>query len=197
MASAGASILKELRENLEILPISELRKRASTNFGLRLTATDTKEDIINKIVGVASKSNFAEQARGDIPEPGWTRIRCHPVLGRSLTPFYVGVNGYGVWVPYNLDVDVPHKIVTAIRDAKEMRITTDDFGNQTRALEDSYPISVIFENPGPDPRPGIEVARGRKQMEKIAFAEKNLYWPKNRDIQEARQAQILKTALQG
>jgi hypothetical protein len=197
MATAAPSILKELRENLEILPMSELRKRATTNFGLKLSSTDAKDDIINKIVGIASKANFAEQAKGDIPEPGWSRIRCHPVLGRTLTPFYVGINGYGVWIPYNIDVDVPSKVVGVLRDAKEMRITTDDFGNQTRALEDSYPHSLIFDNPGPDPRPGIEVARERKLKPKRDFADANGFWPKNRDIQEARQAQILKTALHG
>lgn len=190
-------ILKELRENLEILPIGEIRKRAVTNFGLKLNKDYTKEDIINAIVGVASKADYAKVATDDLPAPGWTRIQAFPVPGRAMFPFYVGINGYFIWIPFNVKVDVPTKILGVLNDAQEMLLTTDDFGNQTRTLQSSYPYQLIHTTPGPDPRPGFEVGRERRIAAKRAFAEKHGYWPKNADIKEAKQAAVLKEAIHG
>lgn len=190
-------VLKELRESLELLPISEVRSRASKNFGLKLNKDHTKEDIINLIVGMASKSDYAKAATDNLPEPGWSRIQAFPVPGRSTFPFYVGLNGYFIWIPYNVKVDVPTKILGVLNDAQEMMITTDEFGNQTRTLQASYPYQLIHTTPGPDPRPGFEVGRERKIAAKRAFAEKHGYWPKNADIKEAKQAAILKDAIHG
>lgn len=190
-------ILKELRENLEILPISEIRKRAVTNFGLRLNKDNSKEDIINLIIGVAAKADYALIAQNDLPEAGWSRISAFPVPGRAQFPFFVGCNGYFIWIPFNVKVDVPTKILGVLNDAQEMLITTDEFGNQTRTLQSSYPYQLYHTSPGPDPRPGFEVGRERKIKAKREFADKHGYWPKNKDIQEAKQAAILKEAIHG
>jgi hypothetical protein len=190
-----ASQLKELRENLELLPITELRKKASANFGIRLNREDTKEDIIDKIVGVASKADYAQTAKTDVPLPGWARIKCHPVPGKPTFPFYVGVNGYFIWIPYNVEVDVPIKILGVLNDAQENRITTDEFGNKKHSLEMSYPYSLLARTEGPDPRPGFEVGHERKIKAKREFAAREGYWPKSKDIAEARQAAMLRNAL--
>lgn len=192
-----STILKELRENLEILPISAVRERAVKNFGLKLQRDYSKEDIINLIIGVASKADFASIATDELPAPGWSRIKAFPVPGRSTFPFYVGCNGYFIWIPYNVPVDVPTKMCGVLNDAQEMRITTDEFGNQTRTMESSYPYQLIHVTEGPDPRPGFEVGRERKIAAKRAFADKLGYWPKNKDIQEARHGAILKEAIHG
>ena len=190
-----SSALKELRENLELLPMSELRTKATRNFGLRLNREDNKEDIIDKIVGAASKADYAIAAKTDRPAPGWARIKCHPVPGKPSFPFYVGVNGYFIWIPFNVEVDVPIKIIGVLDNAQEMRISTDEFGNRKQQLESSYPYSLLDRTDGPDPRPGFEVGHERKIAAKREFYEKHKYWPKNRDILEARQAAMLKEAL--
>jgi len=189
-----SSVLKELRENLELLPIGELRQKATKNFGIRLSKDHTKEDIVNLIVGVASKADFAQTGKTDKPLPGWARIKCHPVPGRPQFPFYVGVNGYFCWIPFNMPVDVPIKLLGILDDAQEMRLSQDEFGNSKQNMESSYPYSLLDRTEGPDPRPGFEVARERKLKSKRAFAAKHQYWPKNKDIAEARHAEMLKEA---
>ena len=192
-------ILKQLREDLELLQMGELRKRAAQNFGLKLVQTDSKEDIINKIVGVASKQNFAEVAKGDVPEPGWTRVRVHPITGKPKFPFYSQVNGYQCWIPFNVEVDVPHKIVGVLNDAVEMRVVTDEMGNRSDVFEQSYPFTIIAATPGSDPRPGMEVARERKLAAKRQFAEINGFWPKDSEMREMarsrNQAELLSDVL--
>jgi len=195
-------ILKELREQLEILPIGELRQKASKHFGMRLSRDDTKEDIINRIVGAASKQNFArEVASADVlPEPGWTRIRVHPVPQRSTFPFFAAINGVSIFIPFSVDVDVPTKFIAMLRNAQEMGISTDDFGNKTEQLQDSYPFSLIHTTPGPDPRPGGEKQRERKIAAKKLFEEEHGYWPKDSEVKELRQeiarAKLLKSIMQ-
>lgn len=191
--------LKELRENLEILPISEVRQKAVKNFGLRLNRDDSKEDIIDRIVGAASKHDYAKDASGDMPEPGWTRIKVHPVPGKPSFPFFVGVNGYFCWIPFNVEVDVPSKVIGVLNDAIELKVSTDEYGNRKDKFEQSYPFTVIAATPGPDPRPGFEAARERKLAAKRAFAEREGYWPSDVEVREARreysQAAALKEAL--
>ncbi len=194
-------LLKELREQLEILPMPEIRKKAVQNFGLRLSRDDTKEDVINRIIGAASKQNYARDVAdsNSLPDPGWTRIRVHPVPGRPSFPFFAAINGYSVFIPFSLEVDVPHKFVALLQNAQEMRITTDDFGNQTRKMEDSYPFAIIHATPGPDPRPGGEKKRERKIAAKKKFAEEYGYWPSDVDLREVRaemtRARLLKDVM--
>lgn len=194
-----SNVLKQLREDLEILPITKLRERAVHNFRLTLSKEDTKEDIINKIIGIASKQNFAEIAKGDAPEPGWSRIKVHPVPGKATFPFFGGVNGYQCWIPFNVEVDIPSKMVNVLNDAVEMRVVTDEYGNRKDAFEQSYPFTLVSQTPGPDPRPGMEVARERKLAIKRAFAERHGYWPKDMDIREElrsrNQAELLRDVL--
>lgn len=183
-----STILKELREQLEVYPMGELRKKAVENFGLRLTREDTKDIIIDRIIAVASKNNYAKVVQNDgMPEPGWTRIRAFPVAGRPQTPFFVAVNGYHVYIPFNVDVDVPHKIVEALQNAVEKKVETDfETGAKSWTSTNSYPINVIASTPGPDPRPGFEVQRERKLAAKRAFEEREGYWPKDSEIKELR-----------
>lgn len=194
-----SSFLKELRETLEVLPLTELKQKAVKNFGLRLTKDDTKEDVINKIIGIASKQEFAPEASGELPMPGWTRIRVHPVPNKATFPFFVGVNGWFCWIPINVDVDVPSKIIGVLKDAIEYKYALDaETGVNKTSMEASYPFTIIAQTPGPDPRPGSEVARERKLAAKRAFAEENGYWPKDDEIKEfqrqAAQAKVMKDA---
>jgi hypothetical protein len=190
-----ATQLKELRDTLEILPIGAVRNRAVQNFGIKLSRDHTKEDIINLIIGVASKADFAQPANGDLPLPGWSRIKVHPVPGKPTFPFFTSVNGYFCWIPFNVEVDVPNKITNVLNDAIEMRMTFDDFGNKKESLEASYPYSLIHRSEGPDPRPGFEVVRERKLKAKREFAEKEGYWPKDADLKELRHARMLRDAI--
>mgnify|MGYP000974177685 CR=1 FL=1 len=185
-----STVLKELRETLEVLPLSELKQKAVKHFGLRLSKDDTREDVINKIIGVASKQEFASEAVGEMPAPGWSRIKVHPVPGKPQFPFFVGINGWFCWIPINVEVDVPSKVINVLRDAVEHKYALDpETGINKVSLEMSYPFTIVAATPGPDPRPGGEVSRARKLEAKRAFAEENGFWPSDADIKDFRQQQ--------
>lgn len=180
----ATAYLKEIRERLELLPIGELRSQATKNYGIKLTRESTKEDIINMIVGIMSKGEFARQATGDLPDPGWARIHVQPIQGRNNFPFYVNTNGYECFIPFNVLVDVPIKVLGTLDNAIEMRVSQDENGNRTDSYEASYVYSLKGLTEGPDPRPGFEVQRELMVKAKRDFAEKHGYWPKNRAAME-------------
>lgn len=190
-----SQLLKEVRENLELLPMSELRSQATKNYGIKLSRDNSKEDIINMIIGQMSKSDFAKPSVGDRPEPGWARIKVQPQQGRNNFPFYVACNDYDCFIPYNVVVDVPIKIIGVLNDAVELRIGQDEFSNRTDSMEQSYVFSEISRTEGPDPRPGYEVKREAKIKAKRDFADKYGYWPSDTDLREARQSSFLADAL--
>ena len=185
MSNEQTRSLTDLRNLLSGLSIAELRKRASTNYGLKLTRESTKEDIINTIIGLAQKSDYAMAASSDVPAPGWARIRVHPVPGKPTSPFYVNCNGYACWIPFNTEVDIPRKLIALLNNAEEYRVESED-GEERRVFELSYPFTVIHDSPGPDPRPGLEVLREKILQPKREFLEKFGYWPTDKVLKEYR-----------
>lgn len=181
--------LAQLRETLEKVSIQELRQKAVKNFGIKLTREMTKDDIINQIIGMSHKAEFAGMSEGDL-KPGWARIRVHPVNGRMF-PFYVNCNGYQCFIPFNVEVDVPRKVLGVLNDAEEFRVTADEYGNEQKSFELSYPFSIIQDVPGPDPRPGYEVQREIYLKPKYRFREKFGYWPTDKALQQYREGNLI------
>ena len=104
--------LKETIAQLEGLHIAELRSKASKHFNVTIARTDTREDIIAKIVVALGKGEFASIAQGSAPAPGWARIKLHPVPeGPSIVP--INHNGYDAWLPVNVEIDVIAKYVAS------------------------------------------------------------------------------------
>lgn len=183
--NSPGNTLKDLRVALEAMPIGEVRKRAVQNFGIKLSREWSKDDIINQIVGMSQKADYAV-ARGEGVDPGWARIKVHPVPGKPTWPFYVNCNGYECWIPFNVPVDVPIKVLGVLNDAQELRISANEDGQRVDSLEASYPYSIIQEVPGPDPRPGNEVAREARLKAKKAFYAREGYWPTDKVFKEFR-----------
>lgn len=167
--------LTDLRTNLESLKMQELRSRAKNYYGVSMSRDDTASDIINKIIGVAQKADFAMASEGDI-KPGWARIVVQPTPGRQYQQHF-NCNDYHVFIPLGVEVDVPIKMLEVIKNCTEPR-TVQDANDVTIFSEvEVYPVSVKGITPGPDPRPGLEVSRARRQAPKKAFLEAEGYWP--------------------
>lgn len=181
--------LSSLRSTLETLSIQELRTRASKQFGLKLPREANKESIIDLIVGVAQKKNFAQLGSGDL-QPGFARIRVHATNGKTPFPFYTNTNGYEAFIPFNVDVDVPIKVLDTLRNAEEMILKSDE-NEEIREFSLSYPFTLIDQVPGPDPRPGLEAQREVRLRPKRAFLKKFGYWPSDRALLEYRNGNLV------
>lgn len=196
-----SQLMQGIRDELELLPISELRSKASKQYGLRVDKTSTKEDLINLIMSMLSKGEHAMTAKGSAPEPGWARIKVSPIPGRNNFPFYVACNDYECFIPFNTVVDVPIKIIGVLNDAQEMRVSQSTGGNANEqperidSMEASYVFSEISRTDGPDPRPGSEVKREKKIQAKRDFAEKHGWWPKDSELRQASDNNMLVNAL--
>lgn len=176
--------LNDLRSTLEAATLAELRVRASKTFGIKVSRQHTQDQIIDEIMQLASKFEFAQDSEGDL-KPGWSRIRVHPIPGRSKFPFPFNLNGYQGLIPLNREVDVPNKLIPMLRDAEENQYWESDDGNESGwRLQESYPFTLIEQKPGPDPKPGIEVQRAIRQKDKILFRDIEGHWPKDDELSD-------------
>lgn len=185
--------LNELRAMLESLPFHELKTKAKQHYGVTLYRDDKKEDIINKILGVASKAEYAKMAVGDGPDPGWARIKLHPVPGIPDWPRYFDHNGYFGFLPVNVEVDVPIKIIAedgVLRCSGEWKPEKNEYDETVTRFVESIPFTVLQISPGPDPRPGREVHVGHKRKDKMEYRDKYGYWPSDEEVKVLKDQKI-------
>lgn len=179
--------IKDFEISLNKLEIGELRKKASQQFGIKLTREHKKEDIIRDIVAVVSKANFAEASDGDL-KPGYARIKLTTIAGKVTFPVYQNTNGYYCFIPPGIEVDVPIKVVETLRHAEEMKKVQNEFGEYEDVMQPSYPFELIAMNKGPDPKPGYEVQRDMKWKPYREFYEQNGFWPSAKVLEQTRAA---------
>ena len=192
MSNTQTKDLNDLRLSLEGLTLQELRVKAKKVFDISVTREHTAEDITALIMSAAGKHDFAVESAGDL-KPGWSRIRVHPVPGRSNAPFYLNINGRSFGVLVNIDCDVPNKVVGVLRDAQEAQpVLSENLEVTGFALQASYPFTLIETKPGPDPRPGMEVQREAKLKSKREFEAREGFWPRDAHIAQQRQIAFLR-----
>jgi len=174
--------VKDLRSSLEELDIASLRKKAKNN-AIALTREHTKQQIIDQLVEAISKHNYAQAADGDL-KPGWARIKIHRPSGSKQQHVFFNINNYQGYIPLNIEVDVPIKVLEVLDHAEEMKITgEDEFGAPKWGFELSYPYTLLAKLDGPDPKPGFEVSRDRKIAGKKRFYKKFGIYPTDRMYQ--------------
>lgn len=189
-----AAVLQEL----ETLPMGELRKRAAKVFAVKCTTDMTKKDVIKAIKEKLTTADYAQPATGDAPKPGWARITLHHVPGTSRHPEPCSVNNYVCYIPKNSMVDVPTKVVEMLRDNKRLTLMTDEEeaeNSKNRYYWDeaeAYPMTVHMITDGPDPRPGHEVKKERLLAPYRAYFEEFGIWPKPKQLQAAIESGLLK-----
>lgn len=184
--------LAKLRTNLESLSFQELRKIGNTNYGITITRDHTKDDLITMIMGVVAKGNYAQVSEGEL-KPGWARIKLHNTNDyRSGIPVHINANGYVCNIPFGIEVDVPIRVLESLRNAVEFKVDKNEFGEKIHRFNDSYPFQVIGQIDGPDPRPGIEVAREAKIRPKIKFREEFGFYPTDKVLRDFIQSGMFK-----
>jgi hypothetical protein len=184
--------IKQTIAMLEGLSFPELKQKAKNHFGVTLNRDDTKADIVNKIVGMLSKNEFARVGEGEV-QPGWARIKLHSVNGVPDFPRYIDHNGYFAWLPVGIEIDVPIKITQpggVLRCSQEFGVGEDDLGNKVTKFQDSIPFSILEINPGPDPRPGREVHVSHKRRDKMDYKDRYGYWPSDEEVKVWKDARI-------
>jgi hypothetical protein len=186
----------DLKLELQKLTIGELRSKAANIYDIKLSREHTKEDIIGLIATKAKSGVFFDEATSDRPAPGWARIKIHPVPGKPSITAFVAVNGQPYWIPQNVPVDVPIKLIGVLTDAVEMIVKQNPATlEEVRTYESSYPFTVIDRVEGPDPRPGWEVIREKMLADHRAFAAEKGYWPNRAALEKWRERGSLRDAM--
>lgn len=176
---------------LEGLPIGPLRKQAATLYGINVTKEMEREDIIAAIRARTKRSDFAFEAKGDMPKPGWARITLLNMPGEPTRAQVFTVNGYRCSVPKGIEVDVPIKLYRAIKNARRKRLEEDkteavNSPKRWRWIEsDAYPCTLHALTEGPDPKPGHERTKEAKLRPYHAFMKRYGYWPTASMVKQA------------
>lgn len=182
--TSNAAILAEL----ETLPMGQLRSRAAKLYSVNVTTTMTKNDIIKLIKEKMNGANYAVLAADDKPLPGWSRITLHKVPGISSHPEFVSINNYNCYIPKNIKVDVPNKVVSMLRNLKKRELV-EDFEEAVNSPQrfrwdvvDAFPLTVHDTTPGADPKPGHERLKETKLRPYYAYMRKFGRWPYPKEL---------------
>lgn len=186
-------------EMLDSLNIAELRKKAAV-YNVTLTRTMTREDILEQVKARLAGGKYAIEAAGDLPKPGFARIRIFndPSPAASNRPVYVSVNNYAVLIPREVEVDVPVKIAEALGNSRSSRLAedrTEPVGSASRYKfkeVQNYPFAIVSVTAGPDPRGSYEKAAAQRERPREAFREKFGYYPTAEEVKEALRSGDLK-----
>lgn len=176
---------------LEGLPIGVLRKQAATLYGINVTKEMEREDILSAIKSRTNKVDFAFEAKGDLPKPGWARITLLNLPGEPTRAQVFTVNGYRCSVPRGIEVDVPIKVYRAMKNAKRKRLEEDktEAVNSTRRWKwiesESFPTTLHAITEGLDPKPGHERTKEAKLRPYHAFMKRYGYWPTPTMVKQA------------
>jgi len=192
MANVNTDEKLKLRNNLEAMALTELRKYANANFGITVTRDHTKEDLVNMVVDMATKGNYARAAEGEL-KPGWARIKLAATGDyRSAIPLPLNANGYVCQIPFGVEVDVPIRVLESLKNAIEFKVGINEFGERIHQFRDSYPFNIIGLVEGPDPRPGLEVAREARLRPRKKFVEQFGFYPTDKVFKEFVQSGMFK-----
>lgn len=184
--------LEGLKARFENLSIGDLRSQAAKVYGLRITRDQTKEDLIELILGHVAKTNVAHASDGDL-KPGWARVKLNNTGDyRSEQPVYLNANGYETFIPFGVEVDIPIRALESLKNAVEFRVYVNEFQEKAHKFSDSYPFTVLGVCEGPDPRPGLEVRREAKIRPKRAFYEQFEYYPTDKQFRDMVTAGLFK-----
>lgn len=182
--TSNAAVLAEL----ESLPMGPLRSRAAKVYSVNAINTMTKKEIIELIKEKMNGAGFAVISADDKPSPGWSRITLHKIPGMSAHPESVSINGYTCYIPKDIKVDVPNKVVTTLKNLKRQELFEDfeEAVNSPRRFQwhsvDAYPLTVHDSTPGPDPREGHEKAKEAKLRPYRAYMKKFGRWPYTKEL---------------
>lgn len=185
-----------LEEKLSAMNIAELRKTAKL-YGVSLSREMTTEDIKAAIRFKKSRQNISDEAdTSKAPAPGRWRIIVHKTSHQGIKagsqPAHVRVNGVSFYMPRNVPVDVPEKVVRALENSFHYEAVERDDGTTAMEAQLTYPFQIITFTPGPDPSPGYEKAKAGYYARREAYRNEFGYFPKNQaQLREAEEKGLI------
>lgn len=180
--------------------ISDLRKKAAKEYGIKLLPEYTKADIINLIVNKASGNTKFVTDTTPLEQKnekyGWSRVKV--IRGRDATNnthCQAAHNGFQFSIPYNLEVNLPTVTAEYLTTKKSPVPKQSEDGNGTIIeYEDRWIVQFIEKNYGPngerDYIPPSErgkywnSVREAKLAKKRKFFEQMGYWPTDKGLQK-------------
>ncbi len=185
---------------LNAFDISDLRKKAAKEYGIKLLPEYTKADIINLIVNKASGNTKFVTDTTPLEQKnekyGWSRVKV--IRGRDATNnthCQAAHNGFQFSIPYNLEVNLPTVTAEYLTTKKSPVPKQSEDGNGTIIeYEDRWIVQFIEKNYGPngerDYIPPSErgkywnSVREAKLAKKRKFFEQMGYWPTDKGLQK-------------
>ncbi len=183
-------------QELSALDWPEFRKRVSEQFSIRIFKEMTKDQILSEVRKKMNDANYATVARSEAPKPGYSRIKLAKSQGKSR-PKIKNINGYRCAIPRGVVVDVPTKVYLSILDEYELAQEEDlsepeNSQNRWRIVQAPKEIvQLIAQTDGPDPKPGHELLKEKKNAPYKMFVKEFGYWPTDKELKAALQNRLI------
>ena len=183
--------------NFKDMTVGQL-KEVAKHMRVAVDKGATAEEIIEAISKKQRGRAVPEIAqKGTGLQPGFARIRiAETQSSNKQMPVYLFDNGLEYTIPRGVEVDVPIRIMTHLRNSKVKRrkqVDGEDGRPKTMFLEvQQYPFDVIDIAPGPETKSKREEAAERLIGPRRRYREMFGRWPRPRDMTRAIEAGILK-----
>ncbi len=189
---------ESLKKQLEEKTIQQLRKDAVSIYGLRPMPEWNKENLIERILAVTESSTGTyQQAAGegtrDNPRQGMSRIVVSNSSNQSDSHCRVNHNGYQVFIPFEVEVEIPTITADYIKGLKQMKLVA--VNPDENVLEKGlrwvprYTVGFIWRDDGPCPCPDKYSGLRREKVlaPKRRFLEQFGFWPSDKKLREYAQ----------
>lgn len=190
------------RPDLHAMDIGQLRKYAS-HARVALSKTATKQEIIEALDRKLNGKVIPTLADGTTElKPGYARIKIlpDPMPDSKNLPVYLNCNTSTFWIPRDVEVVVPLKVIRTLQDATVMRrkqsMVQDQHGREmtreTQVKSLSYPYIVLDIRPGPDVLNAFEIAKQKTAGPKRRYKEMFGRWPRPAELTRAIEQRLIK-----
>ena len=189
---------EQLKKQLEERTIQQLRKDAVSIYGLRPMPEWTKENLIERILAVTESTSStyataADESTRDNPRQGMSRIVVSNSSGQPDTHCRVNHNGYQVFIPFEVEVEIPTITADYIKSLKHMRLVA--VNPDENVLEKGlrwvprYTVGFIWRDDGPCPCPDkyMGLRREATLAPKRRFLKQYGFWPSDKKLREYAQ----------
>jgi hypothetical protein len=157
-----------------------------------------KENLVERILAVTESTSgtyavaAAEESREN-PRRGMSRITVSNSSGQPDTHCRVNHNGYQVFIPFEVEVEIPTITADYIKGLKQMRLVA--VNPDENVLEKGlrwvprYTVGFVWRDDGPCPCPEKYAGLRREKLHgpKRRFFEQFGFWPSDKKLREYSQ----------
>lgn len=190
--------IEVLKKQLSEKTIQELRKEAVHIYGLRPMPEWNKENLVERIIAAveSTASTFVTEGSAesrDNPRQGMSRITVSNSSGQPDTHCRVNHNGYQVFIPFEVEVEIPTITADYIKGLKQMRLVaidaTENVLEKGLRWVPRYTVGFVWRDDGPCPCPEkyMGLRREAVQAPKRRFLKQYGFWPSDKKLREYAQ----------